>query len=98
MYKSQTKQKEPGRAGHQSSARIKVDEERQSRGQHSIHCRCSLTVMAALRIIPPITVSANPFTLITATSNRLLASKRKRQLAVTVECNNDENIYVDPYT
>jgi hypothetical protein len=54
--------------------------------------------MAALRIIPPTTLGAKPFTLITSTSNRLLASKRKRQLAVTVECNNDENIYIDPYT
>jgi hypothetical protein len=54
--------------------------------------------MAALRIVPATTVSANPFTVITATPNRLLASKRQRQLAVTLKCNNNENIYIDPYT
>jgi hypothetical protein len=58
--------------------------------------------MAALRIFPATTVGANPFKVITATPNlysdQFLASKRKRQLAVTVECNNDENIYIDPCT
>ena len=54
--------------------------------------------MAAMRIISATTVGANPFSVITATPNQFLASKRKQQIAMTVECNNDENIYIDPYT
>jgi hypothetical protein len=56
-----------------------MDEERQSRVQHSNHCRCNLTIVAALRVILATPVGANPFTAVTATPNRFLASKRKRQ-------------------